>query len=116
MNVKISYTIPFDRVPETVTELMRQACNELQGIGGKLKMNAFDEHEETPLQKMKRIDEVRKELSTVDFLLEDCYSILAGYNKALADLAMPKQKDANEQLQQGGFSSDPADGSDADNG
>jgi len=114
MNVKISYTIPFDRVPETVTELMKQSSNELQTTGEKLKMNAFDECEETPLQKMKRIDEVRKQLSTIDLLLEDCYTILAGYNKALAEMHMPKprmEEPQHERVQQGGSSSSAPEGS-----
>ena len=114
MNVKISYTVPFDSVPDTITELMRQSSNNLETTGAKLKMNAFDEHEETPLQKMKRIDEVRKELSTIDLLLEDCYTILAGYNKALAEMHMPKQRmeePQHERVQQGGSSDSPTEGS-----
>lgn len=114
MNVKISYTVPFSRVPDTITELMRQTCNDLEAAGSKLKMNAFDEREETPLQKMKRIDEVRKELSTIDLLLEDCYTILAGYNKALAEMHMPKQRaeePQHERVQQGGSSNSSTEGS-----
>ena len=93
---------------------MRQSSNNLETTGAKLKMNAFDEHEETPLQKMKRIDEVRKELSTIDLLLEDCYTILAGYNKALAEMHMPKQRmeePQHERVQQGGSSDSPTEGS-----
>lgn len=114
MNVKISYTIPFEKVPETITELMRQSSNELEGTGSKLKMNAFDEHEETPLQKMKRIDEVRKQLSTIDLLLEDCYSILASYNKALADMHMPKREEqpSERMADERGSSSNPTESSD----
>jgi len=107
--------LPFEKVPETVTELMRQTCNELHGTGDKLKMNAFDEHEETPLEKMKRIDEVRKELSTIDLLLEDCYTILAGYNKALAEMHMPKprmEEPQHERVHQGGSNSSAPEGSD----
>lgn len=114
MNVKISYTVPFDQVPETVTELMRQSCNNLQATGEKLKINAFDEREESPLEKMKRIDEVRKQLSTIDLLLEDCYTILAGYNKALADMHMPKHRmePQHERVQHGGSSDNPTESPD----
>lgn len=114
MNVKITYTVEFEKVPETITELMRQASGDLQVVGESLKMNAFDEHEETPLEKMKRIDAVRKKLASIDFLLEDCYTILAGYNKTIAEMHMPKQRmeqPQHDRIQQGGSSDGPTEGS-----
>lgn len=114
MNVKITYTVEFEKVPETITELMRQASSDLQVTGESLKANAFDEHEETPLQKMKRIDAVRKKLASIDFLLEDCYTILAGYNRTLAEMHMPKQRTEepeHERVQQGGSSNSSTEGS-----
>jgi hypothetical protein len=35
-------------------------------------------------------------MATLDAELEDCYSILAGYNKALADMKLPKAEPVEE--------------------
>lgn len=114
MNVKISYTVDFEKVPETVTDLIRQASNNLQVVGESLKGNSFDQDEDSVLEKMKRIDAVRKKLASIDFLLEDCYTILAGYNRALAEMHMPKQQTEepqHERIQQRGSSDGPTEGS-----
>lgn len=106
MNVKISYTVPFDRVPSKIDELLTEASRNLEGVGGMLKPNAFDEEGGSILQKLDLIEKTRKEMMTIDLVLEDCYTILAGYNKALADMRMPRKEETDGRLANEGRSSD----------
>ena len=109
MNVKISYTIPFDRIPSKVDELLMESGRNLEGLGSRLRPNSFDEEPTVVMYKLDLIEKTRKELASIDFLLEDCYSILAGYNKALADMKMPKQQEQirERMADEGGSSSNP---------
>ena len=115
MNVKISYTIPFERVPSKVDELLGEVGRTLEGIGSLVRPMQFDEEGCHIIQKLEKIDKMRKDLMSVDLLLEDCYTILAGYNKALADMKMPpnaKQEFANDRVADEGRSSiHPTEGS-----
>ena len=85
MNVKIAYTIPFERVPKKVDELLLDASHNLESISSALKQNQFEENDRSVIEKLEKIDKLRKNLMTVDLLLKDCYTILAGYNKVLAE-------------------------------
>lgn len=108
MNVKITYTIPFDRVPSKVDELLGEVGRTLEGIGSLVRPIQFDEEGYHIIEKLDKIDKMRKELMSVDLLLEDCYTILAGYNKALADMRMPqnsKQEQTNDGMAEQGGSS-----------
>lgn len=114
MNVKISYTVPFDRVPSKVDELLVEASRNLESVGGTLRPNSFDDEPTITMFKLELIDKTRRELASIDLLLEDCYSILAGYNKAMADSHMPKQRmeePQHERVQQGGSSNSTSEGS-----
>jgi hypothetical protein len=116
MNVKISYTIPFERVPSKVDELLGEAGRTLEGVGSLVRPIQFEEDGCHIIQKLEKIDKMRRDLMAVDLLLEDCYTILAGYNKALADMKMPpsgKQEIRNDRMaDEGGSSIHPAEGSD----
>lgn len=106
MNVKISYTIPFDRVPSKIDELLMEAGKDLENVGHSLKPVSFDYEPTTTMLTLDRIDEVRKKLTAVDLVLEDCYTILASYNKAMADMKMPRKEQENVGLaREGGLSS-----------
>ena len=101
MNVKITYTVPFDRVPSKVDELLSEAGRTLEGVGSLVRPMQFDEEPYHLIQKLEKIDKMRRDLMAVDLLLEDCYTILAGYNKALADMKMPpnaKQELHNDRM------------------
>jgi hypothetical protein len=87
MNVKITYSVPFEKVPEKIDTLVREASIELQKASEELAPSS------EILATLETIDNIRKKLAQVDFLLEDCYSILAGYNKTLAELRLPRKKD-----------------------
>jgi hypothetical protein len=115
MNVKISYTIPFENVPAKVDELLMEASRNLEQAGGSLKPNSFDDEPTVTAFKLDLIKSTRQKMLAIDLLLEDCYTILASYNMALANLHMPKSStegEHNESVQQGGFSSSPTESPD----
>ena len=96
MNVKIAYTIPFERVPSKVDELLVDASRNLEEISSLLKQNQFEENDRSVIEKLEKIDKLRKELMTVDLLLKDCYTILAGYNKVLAEAHDSSQNESQD--------------------
>ena len=107
MNVKISYTVPMERVPSKVDELLTESGKHLSILGDGLKQVNFDENDSALLAKLEKIDKARKQLMSIDLLLEDCYTILASYNKALADMKMPpsaKQETLNDGMAEQGRS------------
>jgi len=91
MRVKISYTVEFDEVPEIVNDKLRQIAGDLERAGLSLKPDLW-ERDWTLMDKIDHIDAMRKSLMTLDSQLADCYSILAGYNKALADAKVPQEQ------------------------
>lgn len=109
MDVKISYAIPFERVPSKVDDLLREAARNLEIIASQTKPAEGNESTEGTLEKLKNIDSARRKLVSVDLLLADCYTILASYNKELAEMHMPKQQEATKHgtVFQGGSSSNP---------
>lgn len=88
MRVKISYSVDFDEVPKIVNDKLIVIGNTLDSCGKAVVTNLWDA---SYLEKLESIDKVRKQMAVLDAQLEDCYSILAGYNKALADMKMPSE-------------------------
>lgn len=105
MNVKISYTVPFERVPSKVDELLMEAGRDLESAGGMLKPNTFDDEPTVVMFKLDLIEKTRQKMLAVDLILEDCYTILASYNKAMADMKMPRKEENNGGLAREGGSS-----------
>ena len=87
MRVKISYSVEFDDVPKIVQAQLYGVISELDNMKYKIHPDAIPPDN---IKKLDAIDSVRRKLATLDAQLEDCYSILAGYNKALADMKLPK--------------------------
>jgi len=85
MNVKITYTVPFERIPSKINDLLMESGKNLEGIGGMIRPNEFGEEDYAILRKLDLIKKMREQIKSVDLVLEDCYTILAGYNKMLAD-------------------------------
>ena len=77
-----------ERVPSKVDELLAESGQQLSILGEGLKQVNFDESHSALLIKLEKIDKARKQLMSIDLLLEDCYTILASYNKELADMKM----------------------------
>lgn len=87
MQVKISFTVDLDEVPRKVDEALVEAIKNLEFItnGRMIPIN-----KENVVHSMEWIDKARKQLMRVDTRLMECYSMLAGYNKAIADSLMPQ--------------------------
>ena len=93
MNVRISYTIDFDEVPDRVRLLLTDAYSLLQSVVENKNMPL---NKNNVLDTLERIKTAREKMLTVDTQLADCYNILAGYNKALAEAAMPTEESTEQ--------------------
>ena len=98
MRVKISYSVDFDEVPKIVNEKLTAIGSSLENCGKSVKSDLWDI---SHLENLESIDSVRKQLAGLDAQLEDCYSILAGYNKALADMKLPAEEQNEQQTREG---------------
>lgn len=90
MNVKISYTLPFEEVPQHLRLLLNDISGKLEQVSGILQQLS-KEILDNP-HKIAEIDTLRKRLGILDSSLEDCYSIGTGY--ALQQLN-PKLQEVN---------------------
>ena len=75
MRVKIQYSVDLEDVPNQVERLLPEGW-EISDIREQI---AEIEPDTDPIQAMKTIDYIRKQLFSLDNRLEDCYSILQGY-------------------------------------
>lgn len=96
MNVRISYTIDISEVPDRVRVLLTEAYSSLQPI---VDSKNIPLNKNNVLDTLERIKSAREKMLTVDTQLVDCYNILAGYNKALAEAAMPQQESAEQNVE-----------------
>jgi hypothetical protein len=90
MKVKLSYTVDLDDVPNEVNTILNLKTN----LKYDDMMNSVYESlsQKNYLVAIDNIDLVRKKLSAIDMVLNDCQSILTGYTKALV-----QQESTNEQ-------------------
>jgi hypothetical protein len=95
MKVKISYSVPFNSIPDRINNLLIECSQNLLNCSGILKNPSLDED-----SKLEAILNVREKLSEVDFLLEDCYSIVSGYLQT-KDKLEEKQNDAATKISEG---------------
>jgi hypothetical protein len=92
MNVKITYSVPFERIPLKIEQLAKEASSDLHQANRDLEAG-FSADESDIIHRLDAIEKVRRKLAEVDFLLEDCYTILATYNKTVADMKLPRKKE-----------------------
>ena len=101
MNVKITYTVPFEEIPKHVRKLMVDSADKLAHIDDLLRCPT--------VTKLHSIDEIRKKLASLDFLLRDCYSILAGYEQRVSGEAetqdVPNEEEQHDETTDAGRSS-----------
>jgi hypothetical protein len=93
MDVKISYTVPFDEVPSRIQSLLVENRIKTEEVVDRI--NEIHVNAENLITTINRIDSIRKILFRVDTQLADCYNILIGYNKAKADLLASKEEETN---------------------
>jgi hypothetical protein len=80
MNVKISLTIPFEEIPQHIEHVLKEAAEKAASIDNILRYSicCADAREA-----MHDIDDIRKKLASLDFLMQDCYNILSSYQDRL---------------------------------
>lgn len=93
MNVKISFTIPIEELPNKIYGILKENVNKLEDAGEML--NQVSINQNNLISSIKNIDSIRKLLLTVDTQLGDCYNILLGYNKAVTESLYSKEEEAN---------------------
>lgn len=93
MRVKITYSVDLEDVPKFVNKKLTEVSNDLDYAKYQINPDSLGPDN---LKKLDTIDAVRRKLAVLDSQLEDCYSILAGYNKALADMRVPTQDQQQE--------------------
>lgn len=82
MNAKMVITVPIDKIPLKVTSLLDDINIELHEI---IEETSELIKSDNQLEKIEKIDEIRKRLSLIDLNYEDCYSVLLGYTKYEAE-------------------------------
>ena len=96
MRVRINYAVEVSCLIGEVQRLIDQAEHKLHNQVGKL-VRARDQFDELTMENViKQIDLTRQELSRYDQTLEDCFSILQGYNGIIE---REQDGDTNEQAQ-----------------
>lgn len=88
MQVKITFTVDMDEVPSRVDKQLIEGMHILRDIfDGKLS----EVSRENAVSTLDWIERTRKKLLQVDTKMADCYNILLGYNKAVAEQMLPPQ-------------------------
>ena len=80
MNVKISMTLPFKDIPNHIEKVLKDRAEEVASIQNLLEYGICCADISGTLSD---IDDIRKRLASLDFLLRDCYSILRSYEERL---------------------------------
>jgi hypothetical protein len=80
MNVKISLTLPFKDIPNHIEKVLKDRAEEVASIQNLLEYSICCADIDGTLAD---IDDIRKRLASLDFLLADCYSILRSYKERL---------------------------------
>lgn len=89
MNVRISYTVDLEEIPEKVNYILNECNKELSELSKKLKIHV---ERTNCVSAIESIEDIRKKMLRVDNKLGDCYSILVGYNRAIAESKMPAKE------------------------
>ena len=96
MRVRISYSVELEEVPQEVSRILDQACNqaselrdELDRLVYEVDQGAIDSHRAT-----KTFEELRAILTALDHQLADSNSILQGYYQATAEPETTGDKDS----------------------
>lgn len=94
MNAKMVITVPIDKIPNKVNSLLDDINIELEEIMHDTSELINDNNE---LERIQKIDAIRKRLSLIDLNYEDCYSVLLGYTKYEAEKRLKELQPEQEQ-------------------
>lgn len=94
MNAKMMITVSIDKIPHKVTSLLDDINIELAEI-----MHDTTElmNNNNQLERIEKIDNIRKRLSLIDLNYEDCYSVLLGYTKHESEKRLKELQPEQEQ-------------------
>ena len=96
MNVSISYAVSMEDLPKEVKKLIIEARQKIEGpILEAFESAESDFDDENYFRILKSILEIREQLYATDARLQDCHSILTGYQKLLFD-ANEEKPDENQ--------------------
>jgi hypothetical protein len=90
MNVKISYTIPFEAIPKTVEGLLGQSITQLEQMSNQL-LNVSPSSDGEIYKQLEILESARDRLVEIDTRIKECYGILSAYNKTKAELALARE-------------------------
>lgn len=93
MNAKMMITVPISEIPNEVNKMLYGINIRLEEESKKI-LSAIEEKNYS--EKIKIIDEIRKNLTLVDLNLEDSYNVLIGYVKYEAQRHNPTQNAQQE--------------------
>jgi hypothetical protein len=99
MNVNISYAVNFDELPLEIKKLLEEARISVDNA----MLDDFEEalnkfEDENYFCVLKSIEKVRKHLYKIDTRLQDCYGILAEYQRMLLSDEQEHEVENGEQL------------------
>jgi hypothetical protein len=82
--VNITYSVNFDKVPETVGDMI----NKIYSSEHRPLSKSFDEllvfvHKGNEKEALQKIEEIRSKMMNIDFCLSDCHGILSAYQRQL---------------------------------
>lgn len=87
-------TVPIDKIPNKVTSLLDDINIELAEIMHDTTQLMNNNNE---LERIQKIDNIRKRLSLIDLNYEDCYSVLLGYTKYESEKRLKELSPEQEQ-------------------
>lgn len=91
MRVNISYAVEIDELPTKVWELIRETSKNLSYVNEELEQMVQGPSQDEMVN-VDLIDDMRKQLATIDAQLADYSAILAGYVRTKAELYMAEQE------------------------
>lgn len=87
MRVKIAYTVELEEVESEVAEIMEKAATNLdEAYQQVIKIQSSLSSDDTGLDDLRSINNIRKKMMQADQVLEDCFIILEGYKAALKQI------------------------------
>ena len=92
--VNITYSVNFDKIPETIKDLISKTYYaELKSLDEDFNKVITSLEKENEKETLQTIDDIRQKLTNIDFCLNDCYNIMTEYQKKL--LTPDKENDSD---------------------
>lgn len=102
MRVNLTYSVDLDQVPSAASGIVFQAAEDVRRIAFQLEKVTKNLKNDPDISKiLNEIDTVRedmvKDITKIDSLLRDSSIILAGYQKTITELYLPKEEESEEE-------------------